>query len=63
MRGRQKKQLSMLVVSNLDDRVPADHPLRAIKALADSVLKDLGPSLTRMYAKTGRPSIPPERLL
>lgn len=53
----------MLVVSNLDDRVPADHPLRAIKTFADSVLKDLGSSLTRMYAKTGRPSIPPERLL
>ena len=63
MRGRQKKQLSMLVVSNLDDRVPPDHPLRAIKALADAVLKDLNPSLTRMYAKTGRTSIPPERLL
>jgi len=63
MRGRPKKQLSMLVVSNVDDRVPADHPLRTIKDLADGVLKDLGPSLTRMYAKTGRPSIPPERLL
>ena len=63
MRGRAKKQLSMLVVSNLDDRVPGGHPLRAIKGLADAALRDLGPALTRMYAKTGRPSIPPERLL
>ena len=53
----------MLVVSNLDDRVPKDHPLRPIKGLADGVLKDLSASFGRMYAKTGRPSVPPERLL
>lgn len=53
----------MLVVSNLDDRVPKDHPLRAIKEIADQALRDLSPSFSRMYSKTGRPSVPPERLL
>lgn len=53
----------MLVVSSLDDRVPRDHPLREIKRLADEALESLSGSFSRMYAKNGRPSIPPERLL
>jgi transposase len=43
--------------------VPADHPLRQIKPLADQALKRLSPTLDAMYAEWGRPSIPPERLL
>ena len=43
--------------------MPADHPLRAIKALADEALERLSPEFDRMYADVGRPSIPPERLL
>jgi len=39
------------------------HPLVAIKALADEILKDLSSSFARMYARIGRPSVPPERLL
>jgi transposase len=46
-----------------EQRVPADHPLRPIKAFADAVLKELSPVFNKMYSKTGRPSIPPERLL
>jgi transposase len=46
-----------------EDRVPQDHPLRRIKALADGSLRSLSRTFDRMYAKEGRPSIPPERLL
>ena len=46
-----------------ESRVPADHPLRSIKANADAVLKSLSGEFDRLYSETGRPSIPPERLL
>ena len=44
-------------------RVPAAHPLRSIKAYADTVLRSLSRDFDELYAVTGRPSIPPERLL
>ncbi len=53
----------MLAFVDLDARVPPDHPLRIIKALADQALAALSPEFDRMYAEVGRPSIPPERLL
>jgi transposase len=46
-----------------DDRVPSDHPLRPIREMVDTVLKEMSPRFARLYAKVGRPSIPPERLL
>ena len=46
-----------------EQRVPADHPLRAIRALVDDVLCDMSREFDRLYARVGRPSIPPERLL
>ena len=63
MRGRQEPQVTMLAFVDLDARVPPDHPLRIIKALADQALAALSPEFNRMYAEVGRPSIPPERLL
>src|SRR5215212_4249139 len=63
MRGRCNPQLSMLAFVDLDARVPADHPLRAVKRLADRALAASSPVFDRMYAAGGRPSIPPERLL
>jgi transposase len=53
----------MLCLISPESRVPSDHPLRRIKRLVDSVLKDLSPLFDEMYAEVGRPSIPPERLL
>jgi transposase len=53
----------MLAFIDLEARVPADHPLRRIKALAESSLAELSHEFDRMYADVGRPSIPPERLL
>lgn len=46
-----------------EQRVPADHPLRAIRALVDDVLRDMSREFDGLYARVGRPSIPPERLL
>jgi transposase len=46
-----------------ESRVPADHPLRGIKAHADQVLGELSGEIDALYAQSGRPSIPPERLL
>lgn len=63
MRGKAQIQPEFLTIVNLNQRVPADHPLRGIKARADLVLKRLSPLFDDLYAKDGRPSIPPEQLL
>jgi transposase len=63
MRGRQGNQVSMLCLLNVEERVPEDHPLRPIKLMADEALKRISRTFDRMYSKSGRPSIPPERLL
>lgn len=63
MRGRREPQVTMLGFIDLETRVPPAHPLRTIKRLADAALAELSPVFDAMYAKGGRPSIPPERLL
>ena len=63
MRGKDTKQSSMLCLMSPEERVPATHPLRGIKKLADAALAELSPVFDEMYAKSGRPSVPPERLL
>ncbi len=44
-------------------RVPKEHPLRAVRIMVDVVLRELSPEFQKLYSHTGRPSIPPERLL
>jgi transposase len=63
MRGEERQQRSMLMVLDLEQRVPKQHPLRRIKELSETVLKQLSATFDRMYSTTGRPSVPPERLL
>lgn len=53
----------MVCLVSPESRVPRDHPLRDLKKLADEALRGLSRIFNRMYAKTGRPSVPPERLL
>jgi len=48
---------------SLEDRVPADHPLRAIRRITDRALARISPQFDRLYVQFGRPSIPPEQLL
>jgi transposase len=63
MRGEGRRQRSMLMVIDLEQRVPKEHPLRRIKQLTEAVLEELSAICDRMYSAIGRPSIPPERLL
>jgi transposase len=63
MRGKAPVQPAFLTVLNLNQRIPADHPLRGIKARVDEVLQRLSPLFDELYAAGGRPSIPPEQLL
>ncbi len=63
MRGNHDPQSHMFSYFSPEERVPASHPLRAIKRHADAALKDLSPLFDEMYSEVGRPSIPPERLL
>src|SRR5512138_909949 len=62
MRGQNDDQISLPLFAP-GDYVPADHPIRKIKDLADRALAALSGDFGRMYAAGGRPSIPPERLL
>src|ERR1700688_3963158 len=63
MRGHDRPQTTMLTLVNPEKRVPANHPIRLIKELAEVALKELSPLFEQMYSEVGRPSIPPERLL
>jgi transposase len=63
MRGDDRQPDAMFSYVSAEQRVPPDHPLRAIRRLADDVLRDMSREFERLYADVGRPSIPPERLL
>ena len=63
VRGQSSNQSSMICLVSPESSVPSDHPIRAIKQLADTALRTLAAVFDQMYATTGRPSVPPERLL
>ena len=63
MRGDEERQAGFIVMTTLEDDVPADHPLRAIRAMVDAALEKMSPELEAPYASGGRPSIAPEYLL
>jgi transposase len=63
MRGDDPGQAAIFSYITLERRIPADHPLRAIRRLTDRALERISGELDKLYAATGRPSIPPERLL
>jgi len=63
MRGDDRQQAAMFSYLSPDARVPHDHPLRTMRKLVDRALAELSPRVTRLYARVGRPSIPPEQLL
>jgi len=63
MRGNDDQlQSGMFSYVSLEERIPTDHPLRGIRQLADEVLAEMSKDFDGLYAKVGRPSIPPERL-
>ncbi len=63
MRGDDEQQLGVFSYVSPEQRVPKDHPLRPLRAMADEALRELRPQFDKLYAKTGRPSIAPEKLL
>ena len=63
MRGHDEQTHHMFSYLSPEQRVPAGHPLRAVRALTDHALKTMSRRFAGLYAKTGRPSIPPEQLL
>ena len=63
MRGTDQQQSHVFSYISPEQRVRSDHPLRPIRRMVDEILKQLSPQFNKMYAKVGRPSIPPEQLL
>jgi transposase len=63
MRGADERSGSLFSYVDLESRVPADHPLRAIRVMVNAALAELDGEFAAMYAPMGRPSIPPEKLL
>ena len=63
MRGNERQQGAMFSYVSIEERIPADHPLRAMRAMVDPILRELSPRFEALYADHGRPSIPPEQLL
>jgi transposase len=63
MRGDDRRPDTMFSYVAPEQRVPADHPLRAIRTMVDTALRELSPEFARLCPRTGRPSIPPEQLL
>src|SRR5207245_4070878 len=63
MRGKDERQLDVFSYISPEQRVPQDHPLRSLRAMTDEALRGLQPRFNKLYAKTGRPSIAPEKLL
>jgi len=63
MRGDERGSEGLFSYIRLEERISADHPLRAIRALVNQVLATLSGRFEELYSHSGRPSIPPEYLL
>ena len=63
MRGEDTQQAELFTYGSLEERVPADHPLRLIRAMVDEALREMSARFDEIYPEDGRRSIPPERLL
>src|SRR6202166_3800195 len=63
MRGDDQRQMDVFSYVSPEQRVPQEHPLRPVRAMADEALRQLQPRFSKLYSATGRPSIAPEKLL
>src|SRR5271155_3778860 len=63
MRGDDNLQEGIFSYISPEKRVPANHPLRAVRKMVDEILKEMSPQFAKLYSDVGRPSIAPERLL
>ncbi|HEY9421320.1 MAG TPA: IS5 family transposase [Thermoanaerobaculia bacterium] len=63
MRGEDQRQSAMFSYLSLEQRVPANHPLRQLQPMVNEALAELSPRFEELYSRVGRPSIAPEKLL
>lgn len=63
MRGKTNTQDALFSYINLEDRIPNDHPIRKVRQIIDSALREIEHEFDNMYATKGRPSIAPEKLI
>jgi transposase len=63
MRGHRERSGSLFSYVSIEERIPASHPLRRIRKLADQTLDRLNSTFSALYATEGRPSVPPEQLM
>jgi hypothetical protein len=63
MRGQQERSGALFSYVSIEERIPPNHPLRRIRKLADQALAELYGTFELLYAREGRPSVPPEQLL
>jgi transposase len=63
MRGDDPQQAAIFSYIAPEERVPPDHPLRVLRQMVDTVLKELSPQFAALYSHTDRPSIAPEKWL
>lgn len=63
MRGGDDRTEGLFSYVSCEARVPGNHPLRPVRAIADEALEVLSQDFEGLYSKVGRPSIPPEKLL
>ena len=63
MRGIDQQQGHVFSYLSAEERVRKDHPLRAVRAMTDGILREMSLVFDSMYSRLGRPSIPPEKLL
>lgn len=63
MRGDDQQETELFLYGSLEERVPENHPLRPVRVMTDAALESMSNRFDEMYAKVGRPSIAPEKLL
>jgi hypothetical protein len=63
LRGEAEEPEAIFSYITPAQRVPQDHPLRGIRRVVDGALERMSPRFQKLYSRTGRPSIPPEKLI
>ena len=63
MRGEDIRQSELFSYGSLEERIPANHPLRPVRVMVDEALREMSARFNEIYPEEGRRSIPPERLL